>query len=395
MRTLLLAAVVALLPSVAVAEMKVRTDFPGGSAIVDKLDAAAQRIEFRPGGNPKRGWVCWWYLKVEGLRPGEKLTLDLSGGGNQFAYPDRATYSVDGKTWQHTAPAKKAAGHSVYELKVDADHVWVAWGPPFNLADARAILDEAAKKVKSEVFELTKTRKGRSVWAIKIDETGSDAPDRPIVWIEARQHAWESGSSWVCKGFLEWITSDDPDAIALRKHAVIVVIPIVDVDNVEDGEGGKNQEPHDNNRDWFEKAVHPETQAILPMLRRYGKRARAGWFVDLHNPAPNDPEPFFFTAGAEKLTPKSRGLLTGFVDAARLEITGPLKLAAKTRESGPKYDKAWERISTNWVAELNDSLVSVCLETAWNRPDALPANYQTVGRQLGKAIVRDMRSRSK
>jgi Zinc carboxypeptidase/Cytosolic carboxypeptidase N-terminal domain len=389
MRILLLVAVVSL-PTAVFADMKVRTDFPGGSAVVDKIDARAQRVEFRPGGDLKRGWLCWWYFKVDGLRPGETLTLDLAAA-DRFAFCDRASFSLDGKTWQHTPVAKRVAGHFVYELKVDADHVWIAWGPPFVLADAKRLVDGAAKKVKADVFELTKTSRGRSVWAIKIDETGSDAPDRPIVWIHARQHAWETGSSWVCKGFVEWIVSDDPEAVALRKQAVIVVVPIVDVDNVEDGCGGKSQEPHDNNRDWSETPIHPETKAMLPLLRRYGLKSRAGYYVDLHNPAPDDPAPFFFVAAESKLTPKSRGRLTSFLDAARLEIVGPLKLAAKTRESGPRYDKAWDKMSTNWVAGLSETMVAVCLETAWNRPDATTENYELVGRQLGKAIGRDLR----
>ena len=36
------------------------------------------------------------------------------------------------------------------------------------------------------------------------------------VWIQARQHAWETGGSWVSRGLIEWLVSDDPRAETLR-----------------------------------------------------------------------------------------------------------------------------------------------------------------------------------
>ena len=52
---------------------------------------------------------------------------------------------------------------------------------------------------------------------------------------------------------IEWLSSDDESAIALRRKAQIFVVPIMDVDSVEKGSGGKWQLPHDHNRDWSDK----------------------------------------------------------------------------------------------------------------------------------------------
>ena len=52
---------------------------------------------------------------------------------------------------------------------------------------------------------------------------------------------------------MEWLVSDDPRAETLRKAAKIYVVPIMDIDNVAIGAGGKDQKPHDHNRDWSDQ----------------------------------------------------------------------------------------------------------------------------------------------
>ncbi len=44
---------------------------------------------------------------------------------------------------------------------------------------------------------------------------------RFTIWIQARQHGWETGSSWVGRGFMEWLVSSDPAAIALRQETSV------------------------------------------------------------------------------------------------------------------------------------------------------------------------------
>lgn len=362
----------------------VRTDFPTGSAKVEKIDADAKRIALSPGGDLKRGWVCWWHVRVDGLTAGETYVFDVGGG--VWATPDRPTFSLDGKTWKQGEPGKRAGTRIEYRVRAESATLWLAWGPPFSLGMVR----EAAERLTKDrpyvrTTELCKSREGRSVPAIVVDETGRD--DRPVIWVQARQHAWESGSSWVGLGFLEWLVSDDPGAKALRKQAVVIVVLVMDVDNVETGNGGKNQHPHDHNRDWSDEPVHPEVRAAIAWIRRLGPRVRL--FLDLHNPAANDRTPFFFAPARELLSPAGRDGLDRWMACAVREMRGPLGLVAQPRESGKGYDKNWEKISTNWVRKQGpDGVVAVCLETSWNTPASVTDNYLRVGADLGRATAR-------
>lgn len=379
------AIVVAILLAQTPPDIRVDARFPGGSVRVESIDSKGRVLAISPGGDLKRGWVCWWYCKVDGLVAGEILSLDVGGG--VWATPDRATVSADRTTWVHTPPGKRMGNRIVYTIKAEAATMWFAWGPPFVLHDAEALAKQLTDKhafVKR--VELCKTKEGRSVPALVIEEPGADTDQRRGIWVQARQHAWESGASWVGNGFLEWIVSDDPMARELRRKCTIVVVLIMDVDNVETGNGGKNQHPHDHNRDWFDAPVHPEVQAAIAWIRRM---KRFQLFLDLHNPGPGDRQPFFFTPAPELLDAEGRDNLDRFVAGAAREITGPLKLTSKTHASGKGYDPLWERISTNWVRKnLPPGVVAACLETSWNTPASVTANYERVGRELAQATAR-------
>ncbi len=369
-------------------ELSVTSDFESGSAQVEQIDQVARSIRISPTAHEGRGWACWWYCKVQGIRPGETLTLDV--GPAPWATPDRAALSLDGRNWRQTTPGSRTKGRIVYSVKVDATEAWFAWGPPFGQSDAQRLVNEAAaRSPHAEAFELCRSREGRPTPALRISQEGSADEDRVGIWIQARQHAWESGSSWVCKGFVDWLVSDDERAEALRKRALITIVPVMDVDNVAIGAGGKNQTPQDHNRDWTDRPYHPAVEAAQIEIARLNADGRFHLFLDLHNPDAGAQEPFFFVGPRERLTDVGRANRDAFIEAVREEMTGQLPFKGRVRETGPKYDPKWQAISGNWVtSHCRDHVVAACLETAWNTPHSTVEGYEQVGRELGLAIGR-------
>ena len=88
--------------------LKVETDFPGGSGNVEIIDQYTRTIRMKPTSHRDRGWVCWWYIKVTGITPGETISIDL--GDAPWATPDQAAFSVDNETWLQTSSAPPSAG---------------------------------------------------------------------------------------------------------------------------------------------------------------------------------------------------------------------------------------------------------------------------------------------
>ena len=52
-------------------QLNVSSDFSNGSGIVEKIDQQKRIIRLNPSEHKDRGWVCWWYVKVSGIKPGE------------------------------------------------------------------------------------------------------------------------------------------------------------------------------------------------------------------------------------------------------------------------------------------------------------------------------------
>lgn len=372
-------------------DLAVTADFSNGAADVLDLNQQSRSIRLVPPRPAAHGWVVWWYFKVAGVTPGEMITVEV--GNAPWSTPVRAAFSLDNKTWTQTAPGRTEGDWTIYQQRVDGPVAWFAWGPPFTPDDAQRLVETAAGKLTGgAAFELCHSRSGRVVPALLIQQPGAGEDERYGIWLQARQHAWESGSSWVCRGAVEWLVSDDPRAESLRKAAKIYVVPIMDIDNVAVGAGGKEQKPHDHNRDWSDDPYWFEVAAAMEHIRRENTAGRFDLFLDLHNPAPTTLNPFFFIAPADLISPLRRKNLDRFLDLCRLEMNGPPKFDGQTYESGARYDAAWPKISKNWVtANTREHVAALTLETPWNTPNSTPEGYMAIGRQLAMAMERYFR----
>jgi hypothetical protein len=385
---------------VAVSPLTVESDFEGASIRVLEIDEAARSVSFMPGGDPVRGWPCWWYFRVDGITAGETITLRLRGStaalekqkplSASWAMPAQATFSIDGETWLHTEKGKRQDEWMIYTVKPDAASVFVAWGPPYTLSNAaKFVRDMSENSAHAKAAELCRSREDRPVPMLRVREGERTTKQRFGVWVQARQHAWESGSSWVAQGFGQWLLGDTKDAAWLRQHAEIFVIPVMDADNTATGNGGKNALPHDHNRDWSPKPHWNEIIAAQRLVGGLIDEGRMDVFLDLHNPAPGDPS-FFYILPAEMLEEPMISLRDRFIDLAYARISKikpMIPMSKKPKVTGASYHPLWRQISSNWVSmNGNPTTVSLCLETIWNYNNSTATGYRAVGANLAATV---------
>ena len=365
---------------------EIATDFPGASAELVKADAAAGFLHIRPQARKDRGWPCWWYCRVDGIPANTEFTLRVSGqrqpfrGGSRlgasWALPDQAAISADNANWTHTAKFRRVSGANDYRITAPASPFWVAWGPPFLPNHAEELLAEFADSGKR--FTLATSREGRLVNGISVGN------GQKAVWVQARQHAWESGSSWVARGFLEWTCSED--AAELREQATIYVTPIMDIDNVAIGAGGKDAVPRDHNRDWAAEPVYPEVAAAQARILDLEKAERLVLYLDLHNPAPSNRQPYFY--GPAPFTVMSKPLRDNHQRWIKIVAAKIANLKSDyVYASYIKTDEERGRVSSNWVRRRTKRAVACTLETPWNSPASTTDGYRKVGAQLGQAVA--------
>lgn len=358
------------------------------------INQKTRTILFKPGGEEENGWPCWWYFRVDGIRPGTELTLTVKDPEmGHWARPDRASCSIDGKTWKHTRPGRQEGESITYRQVIGANRAWFAWGPPFVVKDAVELVARMSLECEgAEAFTLARSLNGRPVPALRVVCGEKPAEERRVVWVQARQHAWECGSSWVARGFVEWLMGENAMAGWLREHAEIVFVPVMDVDNVATGNGGKNQIPHDHNRDWSDDPIYPPVREAQEMLKQYARADRLDVYVDLHNPGQNK-KAFFMTPPFELMDQKTREAFKRFADICSGYIRTPIPFNEKPHEMGAGYDNRWKEISNIWVVRnTREGVVGLTLEIPWNTPASTTRGYMTVGRQLGMGIAGYLRN---
>ncbi|RFC45733.1 MAG: Murein tripeptide amidase MpaA [Verrucomicrobia bacterium] len=386
--------------------LRVATGFEGGSAADIKIDQETRTIEFAPGGDPVRGWPCWWYFRVEGIEPGETLHLKLRGstatvsqpGGalmkplsSSWAMPAHASTSADGTVWTQTANGVREGDWMLYSIRSEGVSFYAAWGPPCTPQDAvRWTTEFAQRKPSVQALELCRSREGRSVPMLRVVEGDKSQTERFGVWVQARQHAWESGSSWVARGFMEWVLGDSEKAETLRRSAEIMWVPIMDVDNTATGNGGKDALPYDHNRDWSDLPHWNETKAAQARVKDLIQAGRMDVFLDLHNPGPDDPT-FFFLLDPAVLSPEMAERQRHFADLGyRLisQVKPLIPMSVHPKMIGANYSQRWREMSAHWVAlHGNPRTVAVCLETIWNSAASTTDGYRKVGQCLAEALA--------
>nr|XP_033776886.1 cytosolic carboxypeptidase 4 isoform X2 [Geotrypetes seraphini] len=100
--------------------------------------------------------------------------------------------------------------------------------------------------------------------------------DRPYLVLTARVHPGESNSSWVMKGTLEFLMSDNPIADILRENFIFKIIPMLNPDGVINGNHRCSLSGEDLNRQWKspKPQLHPtiyHTKGLLHYLRSIGR----------------------------------------------------------------------------------------------------------------------------
>ncbi|XP_048217525.1 cytosolic carboxypeptidase 2 isoform X2 [Perognathus longimembris pacificus] len=121
----------------------------------------------------------------------------------------------------------------------DQDTCFLAHFYPYTYTDLQCHLLAIAKNPIQSQFcklqALCRSLAGNTVYMLTItnpSKTPQEAAAKKAVVLSARVHPGESNSSWIMKGFLDFILSNSPDAQILRDVFVFKVVPMLNPDGV-------------------------------------------------------------------------------------------------------------------------------------------------------------------
>jgi hypothetical protein len=291
------------------------TSFEGGNVIAQWRSPT--EIEYRgrivcgPASSKCSPYDNWVYFSVGNLSTTYPTTL-LRSGSKIWASPLWFSYSDFGddgngwgKDWQRCNSSNGVTTTHLFDKPI----AYLAFSVPYVSRQRERLFSDLknvnATNTNVQVFTLATSEAGHAVTGVNISsKISSTNSRRALVWFQARQHAWETGGSWVADGIARFAGSGSTSAQALLNVADVVVVPIVDIDNVVVGGAGKDQEPVDFNRDWCQPgtvannktgAMCQHWQAIKQIIATVRTAIASGRytdliFVDSHSPG-NPKEP--------------------------------------------------------------------------------------------------------
>jgi len=161
--------------------------------------------------------------------------------------------------------------------------LYVARLEPYRLSDLDRFIESIRKSRLVQIASIGTTVGGRDLAVVRIGDAA--APYR--LFVRARAHPWEAGSSWVAQGLMQRLLKDDDDARKFLAQYVVYVLPMANKDGVARGMTRFNVNGKDLNRNWDKPAdgsLVPENAALERWLEEMiAARRPPHLAIELHN----------------------------------------------------------------------------------------------------------------
>lgn len=259
------------------AQVVVDADYPGGNLRLERIDGDVVHVaqELRD----TQGWWFYWNFRVRGAG-GRTLTFQFSGR-SPIGVHGPAVSKDGGRSWSWLGAAAVRGSSFSYAFPADAREVRFCFAIPYQAADLQAFVRAHAGNAHLKVEDHAVTSKGRQTERLRVGRLDGEARHRVV--LTARHHACESIASYSLEGILGAALAETEDGRWLRREVEILAVPFMDQDGVEDGDQGKNRQPHDHNRDYLEPSLYPSVRALKEYVASWSQ-SRLRFFLDLHCP---------------------------------------------------------------------------------------------------------------
>lgn len=266
----------------------VDTDIETGSlSLWQVCDDTIRVLPWRDYNHAGRNWTAiWCHFRIRGAT-GRRITLEFLDLADEWQHTPsfawgphtRPVYSHDGQTWHrftdvayHQARQQLTVRHTA-----QADELWVAYIEPYGVERLNRLLHDLAGSPGVAVDTVGTSVEGRDLSRVTV---GDPAADRPRVLVIARQHPWETGTSYAAEGLLRFLTSDDAKAKQFRERLTFIVMPMLNPDGVLRGGTRYNARGYDPMRD-LDQAGPDDSRETWHMLGAMREARAAGQGSDL------------------------------------------------------------------------------------------------------------------
>lgn len=257
-------------------------NFSGGNILLDgkKQDVVYIRPDL---SDTSTDWFYWNFKATSDVD--RTVTFKLINTGNKslnLISASGAAYSTDEENWSFISESAYKSEFT-YTFKA-GQTVHFACTIPYVLSDLESYIEKVKANYKNvKVSALCTSEQGREVPLFTI---GNEESGKAIVFT-SRHHCCEASPSFLLEGLVDYISEEMPAEIL--DNYCFYIVPMMDVDGVENGDQGKQRIPHDHNRDYEEK-IYNSVRALTDFAADKNVVA----FMDYHCPGLADSVPYLY-----------------------------------------------------------------------------------------------------
>lgn len=243
----------------------------------------------------------WFYFRMDHVL-NKTVTVKLNRligiyrGNPHLIYTEgtQPVYSYDKIHWQRISDVRYNDSLHTFTFRNNytRDSVWVAYAHPYPYSrEMEFIRSLPGKSPCLNIEVLGVSEQSRSIRLLTITDPDVRDTEKKVVLITALQHAGEYTGGFFAEGMVNFLLSDQPEAVRARKKTIYKIVPMMNPDGIYHGMTRLNADYEDLNQEWdddFTDAAHaptePEVACVKKWIRSWikeGKKIDLG--LDVHS----------------------------------------------------------------------------------------------------------------
>lgn len=375
--------------------VRLDTDIPYGNAadveITEEEGRPVVSFAADPHGGPVCMWFCFRLSKIGDILQGKTIKVvmkhftNILGGHTDAALVPVIKY--DGRDWDRLPPGiieelPDGRHRQYWEIDAPDSFADIALCYPYGRPEIDVLLRETGGYWKADTIGVSQSGRGLVRLSNRAGNRGDTCSG---VFIIARQHSGEVPGSWVLDGLLRRMALADDSA------PLTWVIPLADIDGVEQGDYGKDKFPWDLNRGWSAPGVpsmRHEAHAYEIDMHRWVERCRPLLALDLHAPGARESEGVYAFMPQPRAFPEHYSLSATWAD--RFASALGTKYAKSEFKRVANYRSRWDSPGFGSFCRQKLNLSVQSLEIPYGMINDLVLtreHYREIGRILAEVIL--------
>jgi len=294
----------------------------------------------------------WYYFRMTGTK-GNTLYLNIR---NSEAI--RPFYSYDGVNFQRFSPDENPRRGLIIK-RFNRDTVFVSHYIPYTFSRHISKLNEWKKLPYVTGEEIGRSTRGLPIDMLTVTDPSVPESQKRKVWIHGRSHPSEQPASWHLEAMIDLITSDNPDAVQMRKNAIFYIVPFINPDGVTGGYSRSTSTGVNIEINWDrpDSLTMPEVKALKAKMEQLTSDRPFDLLLNMHSQIANSVTYWIHTAKSTNDSFLRKQILLSALTMGDRQLYKP---------ENQSFSDAASRYAEGWIwNRFKDSTLAITFETPY------------------------------